>query len=161
MTDDSYEEALEKEIRQRVDAELARAREDRRRHREEEHRARREEAATAREEGRRAREEARRDQGGMPTHIPLPDVEKVSGLLGIVADKIPELLGGLRDVLYSPAAAENMAEAVAKFYKKLTEAGIPEDQALDMARGYMINLRDILGKKGLDLGSIARADDDE
>jgi hypothetical protein len=160
VTEDNYEERLEKEIRQRVEEEFARAREERQRLREEEHRAR-EEAHAARAEARRAREEARRDSGGTPSHIPLPDVDKVSGLLDAVADKIPELLGGLRDVLYSPKAAESMAEAVAKFYKTLTEAGIPQDQALDMARGYMINLRDVLGKKGLDLGSITRADDDE
>jgi hypothetical protein len=162
VTDDNYEEKLEREIRQRVDNELAKARQEIRRHREEVERERAEaRRAGERAEARRARDESKRDHGSMPTSIPLPDVEKVSGLLGIVADKIPELLGGLRDVLYSPAAAENMAEAVAKFYKKLTEAGIPEDQALDMARGYMINLRDVLGKKGLDLGSIARADEEE
>jgi hypothetical protein len=86
-------------------------------------------------------------------------VDKVGDLLGIVAEKIPALLGGLRDLLYAPKAAENMADSVAAFYTKLRDAGIPEDKALQMAEGYMFNLRDVLGKKGLDLGRLARDED--
>ncbi|HHE47576.1 MAG TPA: hypothetical protein ENL11_01345 [Candidatus Acetothermia bacterium] len=77
------------------------------------------------------------------------EVEELREVLDVVSDRIPGLLRGLRDVLYSKDAAENMADAVATFYKKLVEAGIPKEDALDMARGYMINLRDILGRKGL------------
>ena len=77
------------------------------------------------------------------------EVEELREVLDVVSDRIPGLLRGLRDVLYSKDAAENMADAVATFYKKLVEAGIPREDALDMARGYLINLRDILGQKGL------------
>ncbi|MCD5408708.1 hypothetical protein LR090_05765 [Candidatus Bipolaricaulota bacterium] len=77
------------------------------------------------------------------------EAEEVRELLDVVADRIPALLKGLRDVLYAKDAAENMADAVATFYKKLVEAGIPKEEALDMARGYMINLRDVLSSKGL------------
>ena len=77
------------------------------------------------------------------------EVEELREVLDVVSDRIPGLLRGLRDVLYSKDAAENMADAVATFYKKLVEAGIPKEDALDMARGYLINLRDILGQKGL------------
>jgi hypothetical protein len=72
------------------------------------------------------------------------DAEELREVLGVVSEKIPGLLKGLRDVLYSKEAAENMADAVGTFYKKLVEAGIPKEEALDMARGYMINLRDVL-----------------
>jgi len=77
------------------------------------------------------------------------DVEELKEVLDVVSERVPALLRGLRDVLYSKDAAANMAEAVATFYKGLVEAGIPKEDALDMARGYMINLRDILGRKGL------------
>jgi len=77
------------------------------------------------------------------------DAEEVREILDVVSDRIPALLKGLRDVLYSKEAAENMANAVATFYKKLVEAGIPKEDARDMARGYMINLRDVLGSKGI------------
>ena len=151
MTDETYEERLEREIRERVEEELKRARSEMKRHRDE----------LAREEEEHSREHrSRKKEGSGSFEVPLPDVEKVGGLLEIVADKIPVLLGGLRDLLYSPSAAENMADSVATFYKRLTEAGIPQEQALDMARGYMINLRAVLGKKGLDIGRFTDGGDD-
>ncbi len=76
------------------------------------------------------------------------DVQDLREVLEVVSDKVPSLLRGLRDVLYSKESAENMAESVGTFYKRLMESGIPREDALDMARGYMINLRDILNSKG-------------
>jgi len=78
-------------------------------------------------------------------------VEDLRDLLATVADQVPGLLRGLRDVVYSKEAAENMADAVSTFYTKLVAAGIPKDDALDMARGYVLNLREILGSKGLNM----------
>jgi len=78
--------------------------------------------------------------------------EELREILGIVSDKVPSLLRGLRDILYSPEAAENMAGAVATFYKKLVDAGIPSEEAMDMAKGYMINLRELMGNKGINIG---------
>ncbi len=75
------------------------------------------------------------------------DIDDLKKVLGVVTDKVPGLLRGLRDVLYSKEAAENMADAVATFYTKLVDAGIPKDEAMDMTKGYMINLRDIFGGK--------------
>ena len=82
------------------------------------------------------------------------DAQKVAEVLEVVSDKIPALLRNIRDVLYSKESAENMAESVGIFYKKLIEAGIPSKDALDMARGYMIDLRDMMGSKGFDLGDL-------
>jgi len=76
------------------------------------------------------------------------DIDDLKEVLGVVTDKVPSLLKGLRNVLYSKEAAENMADAVATFYTKLVSAGIPKDEAMDMTRGYMINLRDIFGSEG-------------
>jgi len=78
------------------------------------------------------------------------DAEELREVLGVISEQVPGLLKGLRDVLYSKEAAENMADAVGTFYKKLVEAGVPKEEALDMARGYMINLRDVL--KGIKHG---------
>jgi len=58
------------------------------------------------------------------------------------------LLRGLRDVLFSKEAAETMGEAVGTFYTKLVNSGIPKDVAVDMARGYMFDLRKLLESKG-------------
>ncbi len=88
-------------------------------------------------------------------------VDDLREVLGVVSEKVPGLLRGLRDVLYSVEAAEGMAEAVATFYKKLVDAGIPREDAMDMARGYMINLRDVVRGKGFDLGGMVRREREE
>jgi len=74
------------------------------------------------------------------------DVEELREVLDVVSEKVPDLLRGLRDIMYSRESAESMADAVATFYKKLVDAGIPKEDALEMTRGYMINLRDIVGE---------------
>ncbi|MFC2095492.1 hypothetical protein ACFLSW_03530 [Candidatus Bipolaricaulota bacterium] len=75
------------------------------------------------------------------------NIDDLKEVLGVVTDKVPGLLRGLRNVLYSKDAAENMADAVGTFYTKLVDAGIPKDQAMEMTKGYMINLRDLIGGK--------------
>ena len=75
-------------------------------------------------------------------------IDDLKDVLGVVSDKVPGILRGLRNVLYSKDAAENMADAVATFYTKLVEAGIPKNEAMDMTKGYMINLRDLFGGEG-------------
>jgi len=78
-------------------------------------------------------------------------VDDLRELLETVGDKVPDLLRGLRNLVYSKEAAENMADAVSTFYTKLVAAGIPKEDALDMARGYVLNLRELLGSKGLNM----------
>ena len=68
--------------------------------------------------------------------------------LGLVSDMVPGLLRGLRDVLFSKEAAETMGEVVGTFYTKLVNSGIPKDVAVDVARGYMFDLRKLLESKG-------------
>ncbi len=87
------------------------------------------------------------------------DVDELKAVLDVVSDKVPALLRGLRDIMYSPESAESMADAVATFYKKLVDAGIPKEDALDMARGYMINLRDLVGE-GMKFGNRKHSDHD-
>ena len=89
------------------------------------------------------------------------DVEELREVLEVVSDKVPGLLRGLRDVLYSKESAENMAESVGAFYKKLVESGIPKEDALEMARGYMINLRDIMGNNIGDFARRHRGDEED
>ncbi|MCR4403745.1 MAG: hypothetical protein NUW06_00335 [Candidatus Acetothermia bacterium] len=76
----------------------------------------------------------------------IPDPEKIAKILDAVADKIPALLRAIRDTVYSKEAGEHFGEAVGAFYRKLVEQGIPAEQALEMARGYMISLRDLVGQ---------------
>jgi hypothetical protein len=79
-------------------------------------------------------------------------VEEIREVLATVSDMVPNLLKELRGVLYSKEAAESMADAVGTFYRKLVEAGIPREDAMEMTRGYMINLRDLVRGKGVTVG---------
>jgi hypothetical protein len=88
-------------------------------------------------------------------------VDDIKEILGVVTDKVPGILRGLRDVLYSKEAAENMGEAVATFYSKLVSAGIPKEEAMAMTKGYVINLRDIFGGKNGFNVNLSRSDDEE
>lgn len=89
------------------------------------------------------------------------DVRELREVLDVVAERVPGLLKGLRDVLYSKEAAENMADAVGTFYKKLVEVGMPKEEALEMTRGYMINLRDVFKGIKPGKGMHIHVDDDE
>jgi hypothetical protein len=79
-------------------------------------------------------------------------VEDLREILSTVSEMVPNLLRELRGVLYSKDAAESMADAVSTFYRKLVEAGIPREDAMEMTRGYMINLRDLVRGKGITFG---------
>ena len=89
----------------------------------------------------------------------IKDVGDLKEILGVVTEKVPAIVRGLRDVLYSKEAAESMADAVATFYTKLIDAGLSRDDAMDMTRGYMINLRDVFGgRQGFNL-NVGSSDD--
>ncbi|MGC8963189.1 MAG: hypothetical protein ACP5LK_04410 [Candidatus Bipolaricaulaceae bacterium] len=84
------------------------------------------------------------------------DVDELREVLDVVSERVPALLRAIRDVLYSKEAAESMAEAVAIFYEKLVEAGVPPKDALEMAKSYMIDVRNLFGRKGLSLGDLGK-----
>jgi hypothetical protein len=68
----------------------------------------------------------------------------IGAVLDVVATKVPALLNALRSTLYSPQAGEEIGRGVGAFYKELVQAGIPEQEALGMAREYLGSLQDIL-----------------
>jgi hypothetical protein len=77
--------------------------------------------------------------------------DDVAKLLDKAVEKIPTLLKGLREAVYSAEAGEQFGKAVGAFYGELIKQGIPHEQALEMAKNYMISLRD-LAKPSLTLG---------
>ena len=91
----------------------------------------------------------------------IQSVDDLRELLGVVSEEVPALLRGLRDLVYSRDAAKNMAESVATFYKTLVDAGIPSDEAMKMARGYMINLRELISSKNINIGDFRKTEDGE
>lgn len=71
------------------------------------------------------------------------DIKKLGEVLDTVSEKIPKLLQGVMENLYSAEAGKNMGQAVGSLYKELLESGIPEDVALKMAQDYMISFKDV------------------
>jgi hypothetical protein len=49
------------------------------------------------------------------------------------------------DTLYSAEAGKKMGQAVGSLYKELVDSGIPQEEALQMAKDYMLSLKDITG----------------
>ena len=70
-------------------------------------------------------------------------VKEIGELLDEVSGKVPKLINGLMDTIYSAEAGKKMGKSVGNLYKELIDSGIPKEDALKMARDYMLSLKDI------------------
>lgn len=70
-------------------------------------------------------------------------VKEIGALLDEVSGKIPKLITGLMDTLYSAEAGKKMGKAVGNFYKELVDGGIPPEEAMKMAKDYMLSIKEI------------------
>lgn len=78
----------------------------------------------------------------MPNDIP---VKEIGEMLDEFSLKLPKLISGILDNMYSAENGRKIGQAVGNLYKELVESGIPQDEALKMARDYMLSLKDITG----------------
>ena len=67
----------------------------------------------------------------------MKDVEELKAVLETVSEGIPKMIRGIIDSFFSPESGARMGKAVADFYKSLKDAGIPEQEALAMAKDYL------------------------
>jgi len=67
----------------------------------------------------------------------MEDVEELKAVFETLSTQIPKIIRGIIDSFFSPEAGTRMGKAVAEFYKNLKEAGIPEEEALAMAKDYL------------------------
>lgn len=81
----------------------------------------------------------------MSHHEDIP-VQEISQLLDVVSEKIPTLVRELKSSLFSAEAGQELGKAVGAFYKELVAAGIPEGQALDMAKSYIGSLQGMMNQ---------------
>lgn len=65
------------------------------------------------------------------------DAAEVAEIFDTLSTKLPEMIRGLLDSLFSPESAANMGKAIAEFRKSLIEGGIPEEEAMEMTREYL------------------------
>ena len=70
------------------------------------------------------------------------DAKEIGQILDEVTDKVPKLISSLLGTIYSPEAGTSIGQAVGNLYKELVANGIPEEDALKMAKDYMLSIKD-------------------
>lgn len=70
-------------------------------------------------------------------------VKEIGELLDTVTTKLPTLVNGIVSSLYSEEAGANIGKSVGSLYKELLAAGIPQEEALQMAKDYMLSMKDL------------------
>ncbi|MHC5081737.1 MAG: hypothetical protein ACYTHN_22265 [Planctomycetota bacterium] len=71
------------------------------------------------------------------------DAKEVKEILEVVSEKVPALIRGLMESVFSESAGREMGKAVAAFYKELKETDLPPEVVLEMTREYMRNFTNI------------------
>ena len=71
------------------------------------------------------------------------DVNELRDVLDTVSERVPKLIKGLISTLYSKEAGASMGQSVGAYYQELVASGIPQDAALDMAKGFSFSMKDI------------------
>lgn len=64
-------------------------------------------------------------------------------ILDAIGDKIPKIIRGLLDSLYSKEAGTNIGQSVGAFYKELLAAGIPEATALELVKEFSFSMKNL------------------
>ena len=72
------------------------------------------------------------------------DIGELREVLDTVADKIPRLLSNVLTTLYSADSGRQMGQSIGSLYRELVDAGIPKEDALEMAKSYMISISSVL-----------------
>lgn len=71
-------------------------------------------------------------------------VKEIGQLLDEVSTKIPKLLEGINQVVYSPDVGSKAGKAVGTFYKELIDSGLSPEVAMKLTEKYMFSLNDIM-----------------
>lgn len=67
----------------------------------------------------------------------MKDVEELKEVISVFSDKVPALIKGLIQSVFSQEAAADMGKAAATYYKELKAGGIPDDVAVQMTKEYI------------------------
>ena len=71
----------------------------------------------------------------------------VKEVLDVVSERIPGLMRGIQETIYSPEQNKKMAEAIAVFYKTLIEAGMDKREASALTMTHAMSLQSQLRPK--------------
>lgn len=78
------------------------------------------------------------------------DVRDLKQVLETVGEKVPQLIRGVLDSLYTKEAGASMGQSVGAYYQELIAAGLPQEAALEMTKEYSFSLKQVMnqGKHG-------------
>ncbi len=76
------------------------------------------------------------------------EARKLSEILDVVGAKVPGMLAAVRDAVFSEEAGRGLGRAVGAFYKELTAAGVPSEEAVGLAQQYVASLQSALNARG-------------
>ncbi|HJN17926.1 MAG TPA: hypothetical protein QGH10_20675 [Armatimonadota bacterium] len=71
-------------------------------------------------------------------------VQEIGELFDMLGDKAPKIISELIQAVYSENTGRELGKATGAFYKELVDAGIPKEDALEMAKDYVRGLRDAM-----------------
>lgn len=74
----------------------------------------------------------------------LENADQLREVLDVVSEKIPGLMQGIQDTVFSPESSKQMAESIAEFFRTLVDAGISGDIANSLTMMHMSNLQKTL-----------------
>ncbi len=72
------------------------------------------------------------------------EVEGAEGMremLDVVSERIPNLMRGIQDTVYSPENLKKTSDALVGFFKSLVDAGMDPDEAAEMTKLQMIHMQ--------------------
>jgi hypothetical protein len=75
------------------------------------------------------------------------EMKDIGKILDDVSTKVPTLISGIMNSLYSAESGANTGKAAGNFYKELLEAGIPKEDALQMTKDYVASLGSIVNNQ--------------
>ena len=93
------------------------------------------------------------------------ETEEVKEVIKIVSSEIPKLvenilktLKDLLDEFYSPENVKARADAFITFYKTLVENGVPENDAIELAKKQLVDINMVLEKAFSTFGRYRHSD---
>jgi len=72
----------------------------------------------------------------------LEGADELREVLDVVSERIPGLMQGIQEKIFSPESSKQMAESIAQFFRTLIDAGISREIANSLTMMHMSNLQE-------------------
>ena len=65
------------------------------------------------------------------------NVNELKEVLDTVSEKIPNLIKGILETIYSPQSGKQVGETIGNLYKELINSGMPKEDAIEISKDYL------------------------